>query len=275
MASGDVTSALQQVMQEWSSHAQISYSPTTVPESARSIDVSFPSGDHGDGYPFSVDGAVLAHTFYPPPNPEPIAGDMHVNYDEAWSLSGSLQLYPVMLHEMGHALGLGHTDDPSAVMYPYYQGLEHLSSLDIQALQTLYAAPAADSAPAAPVDSGGIGSGGTGSTPSTPSAPSTPAPTPPSSGVDRTPPSIQIYAPAMAASLTYESSLTVQGFATDNVGVTQILWSSSAGGSGSAAVANPFVISDIPLVPGVNQITIQASDAAGNTGSALLTVTRK
>jgi hypothetical protein len=79
----------------------------------------------------------------------------------------------------------------------------------------------------------------------------------------------------MAAILTYQDSLTVQGFATDNVGVTRILWSNSAGGSGSASVANPFAISGIALVPGVNRILIQAYDAAGNVGSAHLNVTKK
>ena len=79
----------------------------------------------------------------------------------------------------------------------------------------------------------------------------------------------------MAASLTYNDSLTVEGFATDNVGVTSIVWSNSAGGSGSTSVTSPFVISGIALVPGVNRIWIQATDAAGNVGSAYLSVTKR
>ncbi|MDR3719359.1 MAG: matrixin family metalloprotease [Bryobacteraceae bacterium] len=275
LAESDVRAALQSVLAEWSAYAAIRFAPTTLANASGSIDISFPSGDHGDGFPFTPFGAVLAHTFYPPPNPEPIAGDMHMNYDEAWSVDGSLQLYVVMLHEMGHALGLGHSDNPADVMYPYYQGTQHLAAGDVEALRTLYAAPtaAAPAIPATPIDPVLPVAP---ATPTTPSAPSTPTTTPAApSGGDKIPPLVQIYSPSMAAILTYQESLTVQGFATDNVGVTQILWSNSAGGSGSATVANPFVIPGIALVPGVNRILIQAYDAAGNIGAAHLNVTKK
>jgi hypothetical protein len=263
----DVEADTAGILAEWSSYAQITFTPTTATGAARTIEISFPSGDHGDGSPFTPNGAVLAHTFYPPPNPEPIAGDMHVNYDESWSVSGSLELYPVMLHELGHALGLGHTDDPSAVMYPYYQGLQHLSSIDIATLQTLYAKPAA-TAPATTTTET--------TTDATPVAPTlTPAPaTPTTPSADHTPPVLTLYSPALRAFGTAAATLTVKGFATDNVGVASIAWTNSAGGSGTTAVASPFTISSIPLVPGVNRITIAAADAAGNTATALLTVTR-
>ena len=275
LSESDVRGALQSVIAEWSAYAAISFTPTTQTNAPASIDISFPSGDHGDGFPFTPYGAVLAHTFYPPPNPEPIAGDMHVNYDQAWTVDGNLQLYVVMLHEMGHALGLGHSDSPSDVMYPYYQGLQHLAAGDIQALRTLYAAPAS-AEPAIPVIPTLPVTPVTPATPTTPVAPTPPATSPntPGSG-DKIPPLVQIYSPSMPAILTYQNSLTVQGFATDNVGVTQIRWSNSAGGSGSASVASPFLIPAIALLPGVNRILIQAYDAAGNVGAAHLNVTKK
>lgn len=278
----DVQAALHSVIAEWSAYAAITFTPATHSNAPASIDILFPSGDHGDGFPFTPSGAVLAHTFYPPPNPEPIAGDMHVNRDEAWSVNGSLQLYAVMLHEMGHVLGLGHSDDPSDVMYPYYQGTQHLAAGDIQALRTLYAAPASTVpappvtpvTPVPPTTPTTPPAGPTApTTPTTPTTPSTPPAAP--AGGDTIPPLIRIYSPSMAAILTYKDSLTIQGFATDNVGVTQILWSNSAGGSGSANVASPFAITGIVLVPGVNRILIQAYDAAGNVGAAHLNVTKK
>ena len=85
---------------------------------------------------------------------------------------------------------------------------------------------------------------------------------------------VTIYSPGMLAFGTNAATLAVQGFAVDNVGVASIAWSNSAGGSGTATIANPFTIPAIPLVAGVNRITIQAADAAGNFGTALLTVTR-
>ena len=99
----------------------------------------FVTGDHGDGYPFD-DPSILAHTFYPaPPNPESIAGDMHFNSVESWGIGTGIDLFSVALHEAGHALGLGHSDDPNDVMYPYYAQVTGLSPNDIAAARELYA----------------------------------------------------------------------------------------------------------------------------------------
>ncbi len=52
-------------------------------------------------------------------------------------------LYQVSLHELGHALGLNHSTDPTAVMYPTAQTTNPgLSIADIAGMQQLYGAPA-------------------------------------------------------------------------------------------------------------------------------------
>jgi Domain of unknown function (DUF4214)/Matrixin len=52
------------------------------------------------------------------------------------------QLYQVTLHELGHALGLGHSTDPNAVMYPVAQTSNRsLDSSDIAGIQALYGPP--------------------------------------------------------------------------------------------------------------------------------------
>lgn len=270
----DVRSVLQSVLAQWGTYADITFMPTTQAGANSNIAVAFLSGDHGDGFPFTPYGATVAHTFYPPPTPEPLAGDMHLNYDEDWSLDGSLQLYAVMLHEMGHALGLGHSDDSSDVMYPYYQATRQISSGDIQALRTLYAAPSQAVTTVPVPETTPDTSDSTTDDTSTPAIPVTPT-TDATAGADTTPPAIRIYSPSLTTTSTHNASFTIEGFATDNVGVTKIVWSNSAGGSGSAAIANPFVISGVALVPGVNRIRIQAFDAAGNAGSAYVTVTKK
>src|SRR5207302_9905095 len=94
-------------------------------------------------------GGVLAHTFYPaPPNAEPIAGDMHFDADEAWDNRQKIDLYSVALHEAGHALGLGHSDKPGAVMYPYYRLNAQLANDDIAGIRAIYSA--ANAAPTPP-----------------------------------------------------------------------------------------------------------------------------
>jgi hypothetical protein len=65
---------------------------------------------------------------------------MHLNADESWNVGSSIDLFSVALHEAGHALGLAHTDDPTAVMYPYYKFHAGLLANDIGGVQALYGA---------------------------------------------------------------------------------------------------------------------------------------
>lgn len=44
----------------------------------------------------------------------------------------------VAVHEVGHALGLGHSAQPNSVMYPYTNGTTRLSVADLAGLRRLY-----------------------------------------------------------------------------------------------------------------------------------------
>jgi hypothetical protein len=93
-------------------------------------------------------------------------------------------------------------------------------------------------------------------------------------GSDTTPPKVTMTSPT--SSLTYTatgSSLTLQGTASDNVGVTQVTWVNSRGGSGTATGTSSWIASAIALQLGSNVLTVTARDAAGNTATANLTVT--
>jgi peptidoglycan hydrolase-like protein with peptidoglycan-binding domain len=110
------------------------------------IIIRFVEGAHGDGYPFDGPSNVLAHAFYPF-NPDPIRGDSHFDDAESWTVnvpSAGFDLVTVAAHEFGHALGLRHSADSSALMYWAYQGPHrYLSSDDIQGIQSLYGGPGA------------------------------------------------------------------------------------------------------------------------------------
>jgi hypothetical protein len=93
-------------------------------------------------------------------------------------------------------------------------------------------------------------------------------------GGDTTPPSITITSPTSNPTYTTNTSpLAISGTASDNVGVTQVTWSNSAGGSGTASGTTNWSVSGITLQPGTNVVTVTAYDAATNTGTDTLTVT--
>ena len=91
---------------------------------------------------------------------------------------------------------------------------------------------------------------------------------------DLSAPSVKIYTPTTAASYTTTAgSLVLGGTASDNVAVTQLTWS-NGNASGDSFGTTGWSTPAVPLVVGTNVITVKATDAAGNTGTATLTVTR-
>lgn len=107
---------------------------TEVP-SGGDILIFWATGNHGD-VPFG--SGVLAHAFYPQ------NGDAHFNDAYTWDgtlplSSGAVDLVTIAAHEFGHSIGIDHSDDGDAIMYPYYSGPHrYLGEDDINAVQFLY-----------------------------------------------------------------------------------------------------------------------------------------
>jgi len=285
-----VRTEILRALEEWARYVQLRFAPAADEWAPRSLRFLFASGAHGDPYPFDGRGRVLAHAFYPVPlNPEPIAGDVHFDDDEPWAAGGYLDVFSVALHEIGHALGLGHSDRPGAVMYPYYRQLAGLSRDDVAAIRELYAAreePSAPQPPATPPSTPAApptpppnpqppSTPTTPSTPTNPTNPQPPAPPKPPAGPDTVAPSLTIVYPAAATLLTSASAVTLRGTASDNVAVTEVLWSSSTGASGLAQGTTQWTAGPIPLNQGINTLVVRARDAAGNSGWRSVVVTRR
>ena len=87
----------------------------------------------------------------------------------------------------------------------------------------------------------------------------------PEGGTDVITPEISITSPVSTSSYaTGSSTITLSGSASDNVGVSQIFWSNSRGGSGSTAGTSTWTFSNIALYGGSNFFTVTATDAAGH-----------
>jgi len=134
---------VRQAFDVWAGVTDLEFTEVTGAAGA-DILLSWVTGDHGDGSPFDGPGHVLAHAFFPPPvNPHPgIAGDMHFDDAETWSdtgAGGTIDLLTVAIHELGHALGLRHSNDSNAIMFPTYSGPNHtLGSDDIAGIREIY-----------------------------------------------------------------------------------------------------------------------------------------
>ena len=82
------------------------------------ITISFEQGEHGDTFALDGRGGILGHAFFPS---TVNAGEIHLDFDENWALEPGdeqIDLFTVLLHDIGHVLGLDHSLDASAVMRP-------------------------------------------------------------------------------------------------------------------------------------------------------------
>jgi len=109
--------------------------------------IAWRSGNHGDGSSFDGAGNTLAHAFFPPPCGGPNAGDLHFDEDERYIDDPAAQgilLLQVAIHEIGHLLGLSHSQDEDAIMFAFYSpDRTNLSQDDINGIQALYGPPTA------------------------------------------------------------------------------------------------------------------------------------
>ncbi|KAI3726058.1 hypothetical protein L1987_65855 [Smallanthus sonchifolius] len=100
------------------------------------LKITFENPTHGDR---DFDENVLAHAF------SPTDGRFHYNANMNWSsgpgpVSGAFDLETVAVHEIGHLLGLRHSEDRNAIMWSSIPigAVKGLNADDIQGIKALY-----------------------------------------------------------------------------------------------------------------------------------------
>ncbi|XP_067889866.1 collagenase 3-like [Heterodontus francisci] len=130
--------AIREAFKVWSDVTPLTF--TRILEGEADIMISSTPRVHGDGYPFDGPNGLLAHAFPPGPG---LGGDIHFDEDETWSMnSKGYNLFMVAAHEIGHSLGMAHSQDVGALMFPTYSYSSihdfRLQYDDVEGIQALY-----------------------------------------------------------------------------------------------------------------------------------------
>nr|XP_054766712.1 matrix metalloproteinase-19-like [Lytechinus pictus] len=141
LTEAEIRDAVGRAFQIWADVTPLTFSEAMDPNTADII-IRFATGVHGDGALAAFDGpgGTLAHAFFPE------NGDLHFDDDETFSVGTEqdTNLFVVAAHEIGHSLGLEHSSDMGALMYPWYLGYQSdytLSQDDIDGIQQIYGKP--------------------------------------------------------------------------------------------------------------------------------------
>lgn len=94
---------------------------------------------------YLASSSYLAYTYYPSTS-STRGGDLRLNTSKTFNIGLTTDLYSVLVHEVGHALGVGHSTVSGSVMYSsvrrVYTGL---AADDVAAIRAIYGARPADS----------------------------------------------------------------------------------------------------------------------------------
>jgi len=89
--------------------------------------------------------STIAQTYGPPPNGTTGGGDVNLNTSFNFAPGGRFDFETVVLHELGHSLGLGESPQPTSAMYTYYNGARQgLSPYDVEGIRSIYGPRVAD-----------------------------------------------------------------------------------------------------------------------------------
>lgn len=132
-----VDAQIKKAFDVWSEHAHINFTKT---DGDAHINLNFyPRRHRGCDDMFDGPNGTLAHAFSPADG-----GDVHFDDEEKWVIgAGGSDIFTIAVHELGHALGISHSQANNSIMKPIYKYSPSLKLAgdDIAAIQTLYGVP--------------------------------------------------------------------------------------------------------------------------------------
>ncbi|MFO0878688.1 MAG: matrixin family metalloprotease [Gemmataceae bacterium] len=147
LTAAQIRSAVEEALRRWATYAPLRF--IEVPDAGPAVSLTNYDATNKPMIRIghrAMDGAMgsLGYTFYP--GLTGLSGDVHVDTAEKWALNPSqgIDLIEVMVHELGHALGLAHPTTSPAIMSARYSasyrgpGTSFLHADDIAGIQALY-----------------------------------------------------------------------------------------------------------------------------------------
>lgn len=133
----EANNAIRQGIIEWTTVSALTFTEVDSADEA-DIEITWVDANTDPEGELGTVGGVLAYCYFPR-----YGGDMFIDDAEPWTIGdgGEFDLLATATHEMGHGIGLGHSEFTNAIMYPYSGYAEAIGPDDRAAIQALYGPP--------------------------------------------------------------------------------------------------------------------------------------